>query len=329
MNIKQKLKRSLADVIPENSGGVNRRGVYVSQRHNRNMVQQPMGRHAEVTFTSGKTQPVKLVNPGSTVTTSSTCDVSTPYSTGTNHMLIASGQETAAATQCPDPLLATFNSYTIDIGSGAQCGGSAAFINICTDLASISIDYTLCSTKAMYSNAGNLQCVYYSSSGSTYYVNVYNKDTTVDDTSYFRYACLVLPSSSSEGSDFPIVIVIVVFLLLLLIILVALAVYHLWYRKRWSVVRDMLPCKGRGQQVNPNVAVQDATVSRAPNADSLGVGMETGWTPTTVTTAIVSNDSEKRLMSSQSTRSVATPSKLQPELSSLPEDDNETIEKKD
>ncbi|KAK7496537.1 hypothetical protein BaRGS_00012189 [Batillaria attramentaria] len=45
--------------------------------------------------------------------------------------------------------------------------------------------------------------------------------------------------------------------------------------------------------------------------------------PTTVTTAIVSNDSEKRLMSSQSTRSVATPSKLQPELSSLPE--GETI----
>lgn len=37
------------------------------------------------------------------------------------------------------------------------------------------------------------------------------------------------------------------------------------------------------------------------------------------TTAVVSNDMEKRLMSSQSQRSVATPSKLNPELASHPE----------
>ena len=60
------------------------------------------------------------------------------------------GSETAAATQCPDPFLATFNNYTVDKGSGSQCGG-VGYIHVCDDLKSIAVDYSVCSETIFYS----------------------------------------------------------------------------------------------------------------------------------------------------------------------------------
>ncbi|KAL8580219.1 hypothetical protein ACOMHN_040000 [Nucella lapillus] len=145
---------------------------------------------SEVPFISGVTEPVKLVSPSSNVNVTTACDVTAPYTAGTNHVLIKSGSESDAAVQCPDPLLANFNNYTIDKGSGAQCGG-VGYINVCDDRKNIYMDYSVCSETVFYSSGGNLACVYTSSSGSTYYVNVYNSDSSVDGSNTFRFSCIV------------------------------------------------------------------------------------------------------------------------------------------
>ena len=74
-----------------------------------------------------------------------------------------------------------------------------------------------------------------------------------------------VPSSASAGSS-SILVIIVVVVLLLLIVLAALAVYHLWYRKRWPAVKEKLPCgKGRSKgQVDPQIDNEDIRSSQAP-----------------------------------------------------------------
>ena len=61
-------------------------------------------------------------------------------------------------------------------------------------------------------------------------------------------------------------IIVVIVILLLIVILVALAVYHLCYRKRWPVVKEKLPClKGRSKgQVDPQMDKENGRPTQAP-----------------------------------------------------------------
>ena len=64
--------------------------------------------------------------------------------------LAVSGSEVAAAQQCPDVLLGTFDNYTIDTGSGAQCGG-VGYLTVCDNHQNVTVYYSVCSEVMFYS----------------------------------------------------------------------------------------------------------------------------------------------------------------------------------
>ena len=61
------------------------------------------------------------------------------------------GSELSAAQQCPDVLLGTFNNYTVDKGSGAQCGG-VGYFSVCDNHKNVTVDYGVCSEVLFYSS---------------------------------------------------------------------------------------------------------------------------------------------------------------------------------
>ncbi|GFN77705.1 hypothetical protein PoB_000421100 [Plakobranchus ocellatus] len=104
------------------------------------------------TFLLTDNQPVRLVTPGSAISEANTCTVSSPYSTGSNDLLIKTDQTSAAAITCPDPLLANFAPYTVTKSSGATSCGTSGSINICSHTTNVVVDYTSCSEVIYYSS---------------------------------------------------------------------------------------------------------------------------------------------------------------------------------
>ncbi|GFR57568.1 NADH dehydrogenase [ubiquinone] iron-sulfur protein 2, mitochondrial, partial [Elysia marginata] len=134
-------------------------------------------------------EPVNLITPSSSITEANTCTV-TSYTTGSEDMLVKTDQISAAAITCPDPLLANFSPYTVTKNSGTACGTSGS-INVCSHTTNVVVDYTSCSEVIYYSSGGSLNCVYYTNSGTTYYVHLMNLDNSVDNSATYYYTCLV------------------------------------------------------------------------------------------------------------------------------------------
>uniref|UniRef100_K1PID6 DUF7042 domain-containing protein n=1 Tax=Magallana gigas TaxID=29159 RepID=K1PID6_MAGGI len=96
-------------------------------------------------------------------------------------------------TTCPPPLLGSFR-YTYYDGS-THCGSGSEWDG-CSDTSRVKVNYTLCSRTVAYSAGGELGCVVIILSGSSYYVGLYNFDSTVDNAATRRYSCLALSSGT-------------------------------------------------------------------------------------------------------------------------------------
>ncbi|RUS79674.1 hypothetical protein EGW08_012558 [Elysia chlorotica] len=150
----------------------------------------------ELFLPSGAAHPVRFVAPGQATTVADTCTMTT-YRTGTHDLLIDTGELAASAITCPDPLLANFNNYTVNMLGTAYCTASGGYIHICSDTDTVEVEYSVCPTVIFYSTEGTLQCVYYTNSSTTYYVNLLNMDSSVDNTVNYHYTCLVIDYTES------------------------------------------------------------------------------------------------------------------------------------
>lgn len=108
-------------------------------------------------------------------------------------VLVKQGSETSAMTTCPSLLLGSFRYIYYD--GSTHCGSGSEWDG-CTDSSRVKVNYTLCSRTVAYSAGGELGCVVSIQSGSSYYVGLYNFDTTVDGAATRRYTCLTLSSGT-------------------------------------------------------------------------------------------------------------------------------------
>ncbi|KAK3100618.1 hypothetical protein FSP39_022674 [Pinctada imbricata] len=140
---------------------------------------------------------VKIYLEGETVsTTSKICDIS-DYTTIPYHMLLKSGYISSAKITCPTMLQSSWT-YSYDSGSGNLCTGSTA-LDVCTDTYMMDFDYSACSEVQAYSTGGELNCLYYTTSGSTTYLNMYNLDSSTDESTNYRFMCYTMTEDSANG----------------------------------------------------------------------------------------------------------------------------------
>ncbi|XP_046354242.2 cell wall adhesin EAP1-like [Haliotis rufescens] len=153
--------------------------------------------HATTTLNDASNWRIKVLPTGTTLSASTLCDVTTPYATGSEDILIKDGSASSAYSQCPDALLGKF-AYTYDAGSGDVCS-SGSNLDVCTDLTAMTFNLSTCSQKVAFSSGGVVNCVYNQTdtSTSTTYVIVYNNDTTTDESSTYRYTCLAVSETGS------------------------------------------------------------------------------------------------------------------------------------
>ncbi|RUS79677.1 hypothetical protein EGW08_012561, partial [Elysia chlorotica] len=98
------------------------------------------------------------------------------------------------AITCPPPLLANFNNYTVETpGSDiAYCTADDHPIDVCRYTNKIKVDYSLCPTIVFYSRGGLLHCVYTTVDNNTYYVNLLNLDSGVNNRVNYHFTCVVV-----------------------------------------------------------------------------------------------------------------------------------------
>ncbi|XP_067663671.1 uncharacterized protein [Haliotis asinina] len=153
--------------------------------------------HATAALNDASGWRLKVLPTGSSLAASTLCDESTPYAIGTQDILIKDGSASSAFIQCPDALLGTF-SYTYDAGSGDVCS-SGSYLDVCTDITTMTFDLSICSQTVAYSSGGVVNCVYSQTDTSTdtTYVAVYNNDNTTDESTTYRYTCLAVSATGA------------------------------------------------------------------------------------------------------------------------------------
>ncbi|KAL4230764.1 hypothetical protein ACF0H5_011139 [Mactra antiquata] len=115
------------------------------------------------------------------------CTVTNYSSTFRYSVLMKNNTIDSVKSECPIPFLGDF-SYTYDTGSGNLCNDS--LVKVCQDdKDTMNWDYSSCSQIQAYSAGGVTNCIYYSEVGSLYTIHVYNRDTTVDDSTTYRFTC--------------------------------------------------------------------------------------------------------------------------------------------
>ncbi|XP_021339076.1 uncharacterized protein LOC110440367 isoform X2 [Mizuhopecten yessoensis] len=140
---------------------------------------------------------LKTSNPSTTLNVSDVCDRSS-YPTGTYYVLVKDGEINSAQTDCPTDLLGQWT-YTYNNGSGSDvCSGNTTSADVCNTTTGISLSYTSCSQMVMYSSSGFLYCLYSFTDSSMTYINLYNTDSTTDESSTYRFTCLVMTESGDD-----------------------------------------------------------------------------------------------------------------------------------
>ncbi|XP_033743692.1 uncharacterized protein LOC117329714 isoform X2 [Pecten maximus] len=138
---------------------------------------------------------IKIFLQGKTITSvSEVCDV-TDYTNLTSVFMIKDGTIDSEKVECPT-VLQGYSSYTYDAGSGNLCTGSS-YLDTCTDTTLMSFNLTQCTQIQAYSAGGQVNCLSYSTSGDYTSLVVYNRDTSVDQSTTYRMSCYVLSSNST------------------------------------------------------------------------------------------------------------------------------------
>ncbi|XP_060083306.1 uncharacterized protein LOC132562572 [Ylistrum balloti] len=129
---------------------------------------------------------------------SNDCDFSASRDVRQMAAFVKNGSIANAKINCPDSLLGIFN-YTYDTGSGNLCTGSTE-LEVCSDNAEMSYNYSACAEKQGYSQDGKLTCVYSEESGDEVYFLAMNTDTTdPDESTYYRFTCYAASLSANDS----------------------------------------------------------------------------------------------------------------------------------
>ncbi|OWF37249.1 uncharacterized protein LOC110440401 [Mizuhopecten yessoensis] len=138
-------------------------------------------------------QRIRFVATGTTVDSSLAC---TDLGSSDYYLLMADGQISAVKEQCPDIFLGTFGFSFND----SDCTNNTGSLDVCTDLNTMTFNYSVCSTVQAYSSGGSLNCLYSSTTGDVTTLNVYNLDSTTDESTTFRFTCYVIEQTSGSSN---------------------------------------------------------------------------------------------------------------------------------
>ncbi|XP_069130112.1 enolase-phosphatase E1-like [Argopecten irradians] len=146
-----------------------------------------------VALTDADNQRIRFAATGTTVNSALAC---TDLGATDYYLLMQDGQIESVKEQCPDIFLGTF-AFSFN---ESDCANSTGSLNVCSDLDTMTFNYTTCSTQQAYSSNGSLNCLYSTTSGDVTTLNVYNLDSTTDESSTYRFTCYVIeqPSGSSN-----------------------------------------------------------------------------------------------------------------------------------
>nr|XP_022322382.1 uncharacterized protein LOC111123938 isoform X5 [Crassostrea virginica] len=122
------------------------------------------------------------------------CNTSSPPTDEEFHMLVKKGYENDVGQWCPTSFIGAFH-YKHNTGSVVTCN-TASNLDVCTNWTTLAFDYNQCPTIQAFSAEGKVECIYTQSTGSVFYVSVFNKGT-VDYTSYQRFTCLAVEDTGS------------------------------------------------------------------------------------------------------------------------------------
>ncbi|GFN74651.1 histone-lysine N-methyltransferase SETMAR [Plakobranchus ocellatus] len=149
---------------------------------------------------------VKILPTTTSVTDYTTICDSTSFSQGEFRVMIKQGTASSERITCPEPLLATGTYTMTDTSNTVYCDGGTSSLDGCTSWATLTANLTACSTQIFYSAGGQVYCMYQedfsstNSSTNTYYVSLFNTDSTVDSSSTHFFTCVVVYSASDNTS---------------------------------------------------------------------------------------------------------------------------------
>ncbi|XP_021338969.1 uncharacterized protein LOC110440309 isoform X2 [Mizuhopecten yessoensis] len=138
---------------------------------------------------------IKIFLEGKTISSiSEVCDVADTTNL-TDVRMIKDGSIDTEKITCPTDLQGYY-SYEYDSGSGNVCNNSTE-LDTCTDTTLMSFNLTLCTQIQAYSAGGQLNCLHYSTVGDYTNLVVYNRDTSVDQSTTYRLSCYVISTNST------------------------------------------------------------------------------------------------------------------------------------
>ncbi|XP_033742590.1 uncharacterized protein LOC117329019 isoform X3 [Pecten maximus] len=127
-----------------------------------------------------------------TVTMTDACNRAEPYEDSSFIMLVKDGApySTLGEASCTG-LLANYGSVTVKDYTGAtSCTGSS--VVGCSDRTRQQFTYASCATSMVFSSGGLFMCMRATTYGDYIYLSLWNNDTTVDDSSTFRFTCMAI-----------------------------------------------------------------------------------------------------------------------------------------
>ncbi|KAL8569545.1 hypothetical protein ACOMHN_002091 [Nucella lapillus] len=92
---------------------------------------------------------------------------------------------------------------TTTTDANRECGQGNSSLNVCSSVNTFTFDYTACSdntTYMLYSTAGSLYCLYFTTDSGVTYLNLYNRDSTTDDPVSYRFSCLSNKTHSQSAA---------------------------------------------------------------------------------------------------------------------------------
>ncbi|XP_021347576.1 uncharacterized protein LOC110446646 [Mizuhopecten yessoensis] len=133
-----------------------------------------------------------------TVTMADACNRAEPYEESTYVMLVKDGAAYSSLGEAScTGLLANYGSITVQDYTGAtSCSGSS--VNGCSDRTQLQFTYASCATSMVFSSGGLFMCMRATTYGDYIYLALWNNDTTVDDSSTYRFTCMAI---SLDGSN--------------------------------------------------------------------------------------------------------------------------------
>lgn len=101
-------------------------------------------------------------------------------------LLIKEDSVNVSTSTCGNNIAGLYEYYNV---TGMSCSDTR--MDVCTDTTGVTFNYTRCATKMAYSANGVLACVHSSTVGTQLQQTLYNMDTTTDESTYYRYTCLI------------------------------------------------------------------------------------------------------------------------------------------